>query len=63
LVPLIGSFLTRKKSAYDYLGDSIEKFPGGAALTNLINANGFHDATTQPLTGGIVTIYTAKKID
>ena len=63
LVPVIGSFLTRKKSAYDYLGDSIEKFPGGAALTNLINANGFRDATTQPLTGGIVTIYTAKKID
>jgi demethylmenaquinone methyltransferase / 2-methoxy-6-polyprenyl-1,4-benzoquinol methylase len=61
LVPLIGSFLTQKKSAYDYLGDSIEKFPGDAALTDLINASGFRDAVAQPLTGGIVTIYTATK--
>src|SRR4029450_4684986 len=27
-LPFLGSFLTQKKSAYNYLGDSIEKFPG-----------------------------------
>jgi hypothetical protein len=26
----------------------------------LINANGFRDATAEPLTGGIVTIYAAR---
>src|SRR5438093_237410 len=26
-LPLLGSFLTGKKTAYDYLGDSIEEFP------------------------------------
>ncbi|MDX6558435.1 MAG: demethylmenaquinone methyltransferase / 2-methoxy-6-polyprenyl,4-benzoquinol methylase [Blastocatellia bacterium] len=59
LLPIFGSFLTRKKTAYDYLGDSIERFTGGEELTQLIEANGFRDAAAEPLTGGIVTIYTA----
>jgi len=61
LLPIFGSFLTRKKTAYDYLGDSIEQFPGGEELLRLIEANGFRNAAAEPLTGGIVTIYTAKK--
>ena len=31
-LPLFGSFLTGTKSAYDYLGDSIEEFPGDSAM-------------------------------
>jgi len=61
VLPIFGSLLTRKKTAYDYLGDSIERFPGGAELLRLIEANGFRDATAEPLTGGIVTIYSATK--
>jgi len=61
VLPIFGSFLTRKKTAYDYLGDSIEQFPGGEELVRLIEANGFRDATAEPLTGGIVTIYIATK--
>jgi demethylmenaquinone methyltransferase/2-methoxy-6-polyprenyl-1,4-benzoquinol methylase len=61
-LPLFGSFLTRKKSAYDYLGDSIEDFPSGNAMCQLMAASGFHNANAQPLSGGIVTIYTAEKI-
>jgi demethylmenaquinone methyltransferase / 2-methoxy-6-polyprenyl-1,4-benzoquinol methylase len=61
-LPLLGAFLTRKKSAYDYLGDSIEEFPSGQAMIELIEASGFSHATLQPLSCGIVTIYTAKKI-
>jgi demethylmenaquinone methyltransferase/2-methoxy-6-polyprenyl-1,4-benzoquinol methylase len=61
MMPIFGSFLTRKKTAYDYLGDSIEQFPGGEELVRLIEANGFSDAAAEPLTGGIVTIYTATK--
>ena len=61
VMPIFGAFLTRKKTAYDYLGESIEQFPGGEALLRLIEANGFRDAAAEPLTGGIVTIYTATK--
>ena len=61
-LPLLGAFLTRKKSAYDYLGDSIEEFPSGQAMIDLIEASGFSHATLQPLSCGIATIYTAQKI-
>jgi demethylmenaquinone methyltransferase/2-methoxy-6-polyprenyl-1,4-benzoquinol methylase len=58
-VPIIGSFLTKQKHAYNYLGNSIEDFPNGQAMCDLIEANGFAYATAKPLTNGIVTIYTA----
>ncbi len=61
-VPLLGSLLTKKKSAYDYLGESIEKFPSGNAMTTLMNASGFKDALHQPLSCGIATIYTAESL-
>jgi demethylmenaquinone methyltransferase/2-methoxy-6-polyprenyl-1,4-benzoquinol methylase len=61
-LPLLGSFLTRKKSAYDYLGDSIEEFPSGHVMIDLIEASGFKHVTLQPLSYGIATIYTAQSL-
>jgi demethylmenaquinone methyltransferase/2-methoxy-6-polyprenyl-1,4-benzoquinol methylase len=61
-LPSLGSFLTRRKSAYDYLGDSIEEFPSGRAMIDLIEASGFRNATIEPLSYGIVTIYTASSL-
>jgi demethylmenaquinone methyltransferase/2-methoxy-6-polyprenyl-1,4-benzoquinol methylase len=61
-LPLLGSFLTRKKSAYDYLGDSIEEFPSGHAMIDLIEASGFGNVKLEPLSYGIATIYTAQNI-
>ena len=60
-LPLLGSFVTGRKSAYDYLGESIEEFPTDRARLNLIDASGFQQATLQPLSYGIATIYTAQK--
>jgi demethylmenaquinone methyltransferase/2-methoxy-6-polyprenyl-1,4-benzoquinol methylase len=60
-LPLFGSLLTQVKSAYDYLGHSIEEFPSGDAMCRLIEGAGFGNARAEPLTGGIVTIYTAEK--
>ena len=59
-MPLAGSFLTRQKSAYDYLGASIEKFPSGPSMVQLIEQSGFRNAAAEPLSGGIVTVYTAE---
>jgi demethylmenaquinone methyltransferase/2-methoxy-6-polyprenyl-1,4-benzoquinol methylase len=61
-LPLLGSLLTRKKSAYDYLGNSIEEFPSGRAMLDLIEASGFRHATIEPLSYGIATIYTAQSV-
>jgi demethylmenaquinone methyltransferase / 2-methoxy-6-polyprenyl-1,4-benzoquinol methylase len=60
-LPLVGSFLTQKKSAYDYLGDSIEEFPSGIAMCELMRGTGYVSSRFERLTGGIVTIYTAGK--
>jgi len=60
-LPLLASIVTGDKAAYDYLGGSIEKFPSGAAMLELIERNGFTMATAEPLTCGISTIYTAQK--
>ena len=60
-LPLLGSFLTQKKGAYDYLGDSIEEFPSSNAMCELMRGTGYISPRFEPLTGGIVTIYTATK--
>jgi demethylmenaquinone methyltransferase/2-methoxy-6-polyprenyl-1,4-benzoquinol methylase len=60
-LPWLADLITGQKAAYDYLGDSIEKFPSGLDMCALIEANGFRDAQSQPLSGGIVTIYTASR--
>ena len=60
-LPLLGSLLTKKKSAYDYLGDSIEEFPSGNAMCELMRGTGYAFPSFEPLTGGIVAIYTATK--
>jgi demethylmenaquinone methyltransferase/2-methoxy-6-polyprenyl-1,4-benzoquinol methylase len=61
MLPRIAGLVTREKSAYDYLADSIEKFPRGAAMTSLMNASGFCDSTCEPLTCGIVSLYTGRR--
>jgi demethylmenaquinone methyltransferase/2-methoxy-6-polyprenyl-1,4-benzoquinol methylase len=60
-LPWLASIVTGHKAAYDYLGGSIEKFPSGAAMLELIERNGFTKAAAEPLTGGIATIYVAEK--
>ena len=56
-LPWLAGIITGQKAAYDYLGDSIERFPGGQEMCALLEASGFHDAQAQPLSRGIVTIY------
>jgi demethylmenaquinone methyltransferase/2-methoxy-6-polyprenyl-1,4-benzoquinol methylase len=60
-LPLLASVVTGQKAAYDYLGGSIEKFPSGVEMEELIEKNGFAMASAEPLTGGIATIYVAEK--
>ena len=60
-LPLLGSCLTQQKGAYDYLGESIERFPSGNTMCELMRANGYDSPSFKRLTGGIVTIYTGAK--
>ncbi len=62
VLPRLAAFLTGDKAAYDYLGDSIEKFPCGREMCALIENSGFAEARCEPLSGGIVSLYTARRI-
>jgi demethylmenaquinone methyltransferase / 2-methoxy-6-polyprenyl-1,4-benzoquinol methylase len=60
ILPFASAIITHEKEAYQYLGSSIEKFPSGRAMCDLIEASGFQNAMVERLTGGIVTIYAAE---
>jgi demethylmenaquinone methyltransferase/2-methoxy-6-polyprenyl-1,4-benzoquinol methylase len=59
LLPRLAGWLTGEGDAYRYLGASIEAFPHGPALASLLEDAGFQEVTWEPLSGGIVTLYTA----
>lgn len=61
IMPRIAGMMTGKGDAYSYLAGSIELFPSGAAMCDLLCENGFATASASELTFGIASIYTAVK--
>ena len=61
ILPFIAGLVTKHRAGYEYLGQSIETFPSGQAMLDLISQNGFTAPQARPLAAGIVTIYTAQK--
>ena len=61
VLPRLAGWLTGEPAAYQYLGDSIESFPRGNAMTALIEQAWFMNAVARPLSGGIVTAYLAER--
>jgi len=61
VLPRVAGAITGHRAGYEYLGESIEAFPSGPAMGELIRANGFVTAEAKPLAAGIVSIYTARK--
>ena len=61
IIPTIGGLFSKDKSAYSYLPESAAAFPYGENFNNILQKNGFNNATNKPLTFGIASMYTAKK--
>ena len=61
ILPRLAAILTGDRGAYEYLGASIEKFPQGDEMRALIAAAGFDEVSCETLTGGIVSLYTARR--
>jgi demethylmenaquinone methyltransferase/2-methoxy-6-polyprenyl-1,4-benzoquinol methylase len=57
IVPLLGRLLPGG-SAYTYLPASVKRFPGPAALAELVAAAGFRDVHVRLFAGGIVALHT-----
>jgi demethylmenaquinone methyltransferase / 2-methoxy-6-polyprenyl-1,4-benzoquinol methylase len=57
VLPHMAGLLTGQKDAYEYLGGSIEQFPAGKQMTDLLESCGFRNTDASPITFGVVTIY------
>jgi len=57
----IAGLLTGRPEAYDYLGESIEKFPRGETMLRLVESCGFEDPRAFPLAFGVASMTVAKR--
>ncbi|HLN88530.1 MAG TPA: ubiquinone/menaquinone biosynthesis methyltransferase [Candidatus Binatia bacterium] len=61
LVPLIGGWISGAKPAYKYLGKSAANFPPPKEIMAMLKKAGFDDTSFEPLSFGVVGLYTAMK--
>jgi demethylmenaquinone methyltransferase / 2-methoxy-6-polyprenyl-1,4-benzoquinol methylase len=57
VTPGIGKLFSKNREAYQYLNDSVQKFPEGNDFLNIMNEVGYTATYLKTLTGGICTIY------
>ena len=60
-LPLYGRMISKDRSAYDYLTATIEAFPQGEQMIEILKTAGFSKAQFKRLTFGICTMYFAEK--
>ena len=61
VLPTIGAWISKDKSAYSYLPESVNAFPSGEKFLKELEKVGFKNCQHFPLTFGIVSLYTAIK--
>lgn len=61
IMPVIGKFVSRDGSAYKYLPATMEAFPQGEQMQNILESVGFKDVKFRRYTFGLSTLYTASK--
>jgi demethylmenaquinone methyltransferase/2-methoxy-6-polyprenyl-1,4-benzoquinol methylase len=61
VVPIIAGALTRDRTAYDYLAESIDRFPGIDGVRQEIQNAGFRDISASAMTMGIVALHVGRR--
>ncbi len=61
VLPYVGGKVSGNKAAYEYLPESVFKFPEGEEFMDILKGCGFADVRQHRLTFGIATIYEATK--
>ena len=61
VLPIYGRLISKDRSAYEYLTATIEAFPQGERMVEILHQAGFSEASFRRLTFGICTLYTATK--
>jgi demethylmenaquinone methyltransferase/2-methoxy-6-polyprenyl-1,4-benzoquinol methylase len=61
LLPRIGGWLSGSRTAYEYLPDSISKFPNQQQLGAMMRDVGFDNVTFENLTGGVAALHMGQR--
>ncbi len=61
LLPIIGGAVSHNRAAYEYLPDSVDRFPAPEEFVRMLEAAGFTDVRRRPQSCGIAQIYIAKR--
>ena len=61
VLPRIGGVVSGSRGAYEYLPDSVSRFPDQKALAAMMAETGFRDVGYKNLTGGIAAIHSGVK--
>lgn len=62
IIPRLGAMVAGDRESYQYLVESIRRFPPPPAFARMIEAAGFRRVTHRVLTGGVVAIHSGWKI-
>ncbi|HUS00233.1 MAG TPA: bifunctional demethylmenaquinone methyltransferase/2-methoxy-6-polyprenyl-1,4-benzoquinol methylase UbiE [Chitinophagaceae bacterium] len=61
IAPWIGRVISKNKNAYQYLNESVQKFPEGNDFVQILNKLGYKNASCKTLSLGISSIYSGEK--
>ncbi|MEY3050746.1 MAG: hypothetical protein RLY31_531 [Bacteroidota bacterium] len=61
LLPVIGKLTSRDDRAYRYLYESVQAFPDGERMLDILRETGFRNSSAHPFTLGICTLYLSEK--
>jgi demethylmenaquinone methyltransferase/2-methoxy-6-polyprenyl-1,4-benzoquinol methylase len=62
IVPLLGQIVAGDREAYDYLVESIRRFPRQSELAEMIARAGFDQVKFRNLTGGVAALHSAWRL-
>jgi demethylmenaquinone methyltransferase/2-methoxy-6-polyprenyl-1,4-benzoquinol methylase len=62
VIPRVGEVVTGDRDAYQYLVESIRKFPKPKAFARMIEAAGFRRVSLRPMTGGVAALHSGWRL-
>jgi len=62
-MPLLGRWISKDAAAYKYLPATMQAFPQGEEMQQILQRAGFEDVAFERFTFGLSTLYTAKSSD
>ncbi len=63
ILPKLAALVTGQRAVYEYFADSIERFPSGEEMRELLQKAGLRCEAQLRVQGGIVTIYVAARVE